>query len=106
MLILADGHFTNHLGRRAFRKKRHPKFNLKERAIGEQPQLWTWGGLFISALAASEDSWQYGLTELHAPPASRGIHDRLLRGATRISGRKMAIQETKVGPIPISGLAH
>ncbi len=45
MLILADGHFTNHLGRRAFRKKRHPKFNLKERAIGEQPQLWTQGQL-------------------------------------------------------------
>ena len=36
----------------------------------------------------------------------RDLHDRLLPGATRISGRKMAIQETKVGPIPISGLAH
>ena len=41
----AGGHFTNHLGRRAFRKKRHPKFNLKERAIGEQPQLRTQGRL-------------------------------------------------------------
>jgi hypothetical protein len=45
MLILADRHFTIHPGRRAFRKKRHPKFNLKERAIGEQPQLWTQGRL-------------------------------------------------------------
>ena len=48
MLILADERFTNHSGRRAR------------------------GGFFLSAIAASEDSWQYGLTDLHAPPASLG----------------------------------
>ncbi len=41
-----------------------------------------------------------------------GCRQRLIRlrvhprGATRTSGRRMAIQETKAGPIPILGLAH
>jgi hypothetical protein len=30
------------------------------------------GGFFLSAIAASVDSWQYGLTDLHAPSSFAG----------------------------------